>query len=373
MSISIRERKLENGRSRLILDSYLNGKRKTERLELFIYNKPSTREEREANKTSRQLAEAIRATRLIEYQNGKYGFTDTYKKQGSFLDYFKQQTDKRKSSGGNYGNWQSTYQVLLKFVDGKDLTFEEANIDFLEKFKKYLLEARLTKSNTRLARNSALSYFNKVKAALNQAFDDKIINDKIAHRVKSIKEEDTHREYLTLGELEKLIETDCEIKILKQAFLFSCTTGLRWSDTNNLKWRNVEYSEALETHQLRFVQRKTKAAETLPINPQAIPFMGQRGQDDDKVFKGLRYSAWYNLKLQQWVMKAGINKHITYHSSRHTYATLMLTSNVDLFTVSGLLGHRNIKTTQIYAKVIDKRKVEAVNQFPAFNLKRYDS
>lgn len=367
MSISIRERKLENGRSRLILDSYQNGKRKVEKLELFIVNKPQTKVERDHNKTTWQLAEAIRATRLIEYQNGKYGFTDTYKKQGSFLDYFKQQTDKRKASTGSYGNWQSTYQVLLKFTGSKDLTFEEVDTDFLEKFKKYLLEAKLTKSNTRLARNSALSYFNKVKAALNQAFDDKIIPDKIAQRVKGIKEEDTHREYLTVEEIKKLIDTECEIEVLKQAFLFSCATGLRFSDANNLKWKDVEYSESLQCTQLRFIQKKTRAAEILPISEQALTFMGERGNDDEKVFKGLRYSAWTNLKLAQWVMRAGINKQLSYHTSRHTYATLMLTHNVDIFTVSKLLGHKNLKTTQIYAKVIDRRKVEAVNQLPIFN------
>ncbi|RWY50391.1 tyrosine-type recombinase/integrase [Mucilaginibacter gilvus] len=367
MSISIRERQLENGRARLILDSYQNGKRKVEKLELFIVNKPTTKVEREANKTTWQMAEAIRATRLLEHQNKRYGFTDTHRGQGSFLDYFKKETNKRRASSGSYGNWQSTYQVLLKFTDGKDLTFEEADTDFLEKFKKYLLEARLTKSNTRLARNSALSYFNKVKAALNQAFDDKIIHDKISHRVKSIREEDTHREYLTVEELKKLIDTECEIEVLKQAFLFSCATGLRWSDTNNLKWKDVEYSEALQCTQLRFVQKKTKSAEILPVSEQALTFMGERGENFEKVFKGLRYSAWYNLKLQQWVMRAGISKHITFHCSRHTYATLMLTHDVSIYTVMKLLGHRHIKTTQIYAKVMDKQKVEAVNQLPTFN------
>ena len=329
MSISIRERQLEHGRSRLFLDCYQNGKRKVEKLELFIINKPQTKIEREGNKTTWQLAEAIRATRLIEFQNGKYGFTDTYKQQCSFLDYFKQLTEKRKRSQGNYGNWQSMYQILLKFTDGKGLTFEEVTPEFLEKLKKYLLEAKITKSNTRLSQNSALSYFNKVKAALNQAFDDKIIPDKISLRVKGIMEEDTHREYLTLDELKKLKNTYCEIEMLKKAFLFSATTGLRWSDVNNLTWKDIVYSEELKCYQIKFVMKKTKAAEVLPINDQAMEFIGERMADNERVFKGLKYSAWHNLRLQQWVMRAGINKNITFHCARHTYATLMLTHNVD--------------------------------------------
>ncbi len=366
-SISIRERALKDGKSRLVLDYYFpGGKRKTEKLDISVVDKPTTREERETNKTNRQLAEAIRAKRLLENQNKQYGFTNTQKLQSSFPDYFKKQTEERRRTG-SYGNWLSTYQILLKFLNGKDLTFEEVDTNFLEKFKKHLLEARITKSNTRLAQNSALSYFNKVKAALNQAFDEKIIPDKVGQRVKSIKEQDTHREYLTLEELKKLIDAECEIEILKNAFLFSAATGLRWSDVNALTWANIEYSDELKCNQLRFTQQKTKGVELLPISDQALTFTGERCKDDERVFKGLKYSAWHNIKLAQWVMRAGIKKNISFHCARHTYATLMLTHNVDIFTVSKLLGHRNLKTTQIYAKVIDRRKVEAVNQLPTFN------
>lgn len=368
MTISIRERKLQNERSRLILNYYHEGKRWIEKLDLFIIDKPKTKAEKEANKTSNQLADAIRSTRVVEYQNGKYGFSDTYKQKSSFLEYFKKAAEKRRQSTGSYGNWKSAYKLFEKFLDGKDLRFEDMTTDVMEKFKKYLLEARVTKSNTRLARNSALSYFNKLKAALNDAFEEKIMPDKIAPRVKSIREEDTHREYLTLEEINKLIQTPCEIEVLKRAFLFSAGTGLRWSDVHNLTWKNVEYLGDSESYQLRYIQEKTKKAETLPIKKQSVIFMGERANDNERVFKGLRYSAWYNLRLQQWVMKAGINKKITFHCARHTYATLMFTHSGDIFTVSKLLGHKNIKTTQIYAKVIDQRKIDAVNQFPKFTL-----
>lgn len=368
LTISIRERKASKGRSRLYLDYFHDGKRKSETLDWYLIDKPQSKQERESNKTSKQYAEAIKATRLLEYQNGKFNFSNTFKRQASFLEYFKKLTEARKSSHGNYGNWDSTYKVLLKFCGGEELTFDDVDLNFLEKFKKYLLEANITKSNTKLSRNSALSYFNKVKAALNQAFDEKIIQDKISLRVKGIKEEDTHREYLTLEEINKLIQTPCEMELLGRAFLFSVSTGLRWSDVVSLKWRDVEFLGDSNSTQLRYIQKKTKGAEVLHIGSQAVEFMGGRSVDDQKVFKGLKYSAWNNLKLQQWVMRAGISKSITFHCARHTYATLMLTNNVDIFTVSKLLGHKDLKTTQIYAKVIDKRKIDAVNQFPKFNM-----
>lgn len=364
MTISIRERKLKNEQSRLVLHYYHEGKRWIEKLDIVVMAKPKTKVERDAKKVSMQLAEAIVATRIVEFQNGKYGFTDTYKQKGSFLEYFKKAAEKRRRSLGSYGNWKSAYQVFEKFLDGKDIRFEDMTPEVMEKFKKYLLEARITKSNTRLARNSALSYFNKLKAALNDAFDEKIMQDKIAPRVKSIREEDTHREYLTLDELNKLISTPCEVEVLKNAFLFSATTGLRWSDVHALTWKNVEYLPDSKSYQLRYKQQKTQVAEVLPISEQVIAFMGERDHDNARVFKGLRYSSWYNVRLQQWVMKAGINKNVTFHVGRHTYATMMLTHNVDLFTVSKLLGHKQVKTTQLYAKVVDQRKIDAVKQFP---------
>lgn len=113
---------------------------------------------------------------------------------------------------------------------------------------------------------------------------------------------------------------------------------------------------------IRFRQNKTKGAEKLPLSDQARDLLKEIGKPEERVFKGLKYSAWHNLKLQQWVMKAGISKTITFHCARHTYATLQLTLGTDIFTVSKLLGHKDIRTTQIYAKIIDEKKMEAANR-----------
>jgi len=115
-------------------------------------------------------------------------------------------------------------------------------------------------------------------------------------------------------------------------------------------------------HYIRFRQKKTKGVETQPISEQAFNLLGERAEPEERVFVGLKYSAWHNLKLQQWVMKAGITKTITFHCARHTYATLQLTMGTDIYTVSKLLGHKELKTTQIYAKIIDDKKKDAANR-----------
>jgi integrase len=128
-----------------------------------------------------------------------------------------------------------------------------------------------------------------------------------------------------------------------------------------MTWSEVQFSNEIG-HYIRFRQKKTKGAETQPISEQAFELLGERTIPDERVFVGLKYSAWHNLKLQQWVMKAGISKTITFHCARHTYATLQLTLGTDIYTVSKLLGHKDLKTTQIYAKIIDERKKEAANK-----------
>ena len=113
---------------------------------------------------------------------------------------------------------------------------------------------------------------------------------------------------------------------------------------------------------------KTKHSEKLYVQEQAIKLLGPKGEREDKIFQGMYYSAHFNEKLKHWVKTAGIEKHITFHCARHTYATLQIANNTDLYTVSKLLGHTDIKTTQIYAKIMDKNKRKAVDNMPDIGL-----
>lgn len=158
-----------------------------------------------------------------------------------------------------------------------------------------------------------------------------------------------------------MVPVECELPELKKAFLFSALTGLRWSDIEKLKWSEIQHSNDYGYY-IRFRQKKTKGAETQPISEQAVSLLGERKEPDDKIFDALHYSAWSNLKLQQWIYKAGIHKDITFHCARHTYATLQLTLGTDIYTVSKMLGHKELRTTQIYAKIIDEKKHEAANK-----------
>jgi len=371
MEISLRQRTSKRtGRVTLYLEYYngytklANGKIKHDRdyeyLDYFLYDKPKNPAEKQHNKENLKSAEAVKAQKILEVQNGTYGFNNTHKLNTNFIEYFKKLTEERYQSLGNYGNWDSTLKHLLNYTSATT-TFKDITPEFCEGFKDYLLNKVKTKTGNGLSQNSSSSYFNKFKATLNQAFDDKIINENPAKRIKSIKAEETEREYLNQEEIQALMKVECRYEVLKNAFLFSCFTGLRWSDINTLTWSKIQEFEG--GYKVQFKQQKTKGVEYLDITTNALQYIGERGNPEDRVFIGLKYSAYMNTALSQWVLRAGITKQITFHCARHTYATFLLTKGVDIYTVSKMLGHRELKTTQIYTKVIDQKKRDAVNVF----------
>ena len=136
---------------------------------------------------------------------------------------------------------------------------------------------------------------------------------------------------------------------------------MRFSDIKNLVWSELEYIKG-NGYFIKFKQQKTKGVEVMPISEQAYSLMGERNEPTNKVFEGLTYSAYENKHLYQWIGAAGITKNITFHCFRHTFATLQLSMGTDIYTVSKMLGHRELKTTQIYAKIIDQTKREAANK-----------
>ena len=385
IKVKLRQKAISGNRQSLYLDFYppiLNPQTKetTRREFLGMYiNAEKVKDEngkvrniklspvdKQHNKETLQLAEQIRQKKenhinKPEIYTGYEREQLKIKEKGelNFVEYFKQLADKRKAT--NYDNWVSAYHYLVTFTNN-NLRFADLDEKFCNDFKECLLTTKSNKSSkTSLSQNSALSYFNKFKAALKQAYKDGCLQVDLNRRVEQIKQAETQRNFLTIEELNSLVKIDCQNPLLKRAALFSALTGLRFSDIQKLVWGEIEYIEG-NGYFLQFKQQKTKGVEMMPISEQAYSLLGDRKGATDQVFDGLTYSAYSNKHLYQWIGAAGITKDITFHCFSHTFATLQLSKGTDIYTVSKMLGHRELKTTQIYAKIIDQTKRDAANR-----------
>ena len=373
IKVKLRQKAISGNRQSLYLDFYpaiphpeTGEPTRREFLRLYLFDKAKNPIDKQHNKETLQLAEQIRQKRENHLNKPEIytGYELEQKRikelgEQNFVAYFKTLADKRKAS--NHDNWVSAYKYLETFTK-RNLKFADLNEKFCNEFKEHLLTTKSNKSSkTTLAQNSAVSYFNKLKATLRQAYKDGYLTTDLNAKIEPIAQAETRRNVLTIEELNSLVRTECNNPLLKRAALFSALTGLRFSDIKNLVWGEIHYSLE-DGYTIQFTQQKTKRVEVMPINEQAYSLMGERKEPSDKVFEGLTYSAYENKHLYQWIGAAGITKDITFHCFRHTFATLQLSKGTDIYTVSKMLGHRELKTTQVYAKIIDQTKREAANK-----------
>lgn len=373
VKVKLREKKITNNRKSLYLDFYpaiFNHKTgKTTRREflgLYIFEKTKNPFDKTHNVETIKIAENIRQKR--ENALNKPEIYNNFEKEQlrikelgeqCFVEYFRKMTNKR--YGSNLSNWASTLKFFEVYTKGS-IKFKDLNVPFFEGFKDYLLSVKSNKSNkAKLKVNTASSYFNKIKACLKQAYKDGILQTDLNSQIEPIPEEETRREYLTIEELNRLIKTPCNNHLLKRCAIFSALTGMAFKEIQNMIWSDITFIED-KGYMVLTKRQKTQRDNYLPIPKQGYDLLGERKEPNTKVFEGLKYSAYHNKHLFQWIGSAGITKDITFHCFRHTYAIMQLYKGTDIYTVSKMLGHKDLKTTQIYAKVVDETKREATNK-----------
>ena len=380
--VRIRFKQLSNGNQSIYLEyytgdvirkeNYVGGKRKYEFLKLYLIPE-RTREDKAKNEATLALAKAIQSRRIVEVQNDTHGFQNTNKSRVNLLDYLENIGKQSAEQGSrNYARTVLNTVRALRLFRGDYIAFRDVDKEFLSEFTDYLRQMPkaskygVLKTGGRLSNNSVVSYYGTLRTAINRAYKEGIITvnpTKEFDFASKVRQEPSRREYLTLDELKTLINTECRHEIVKRAFLFSCLCGLRVSDIRKLRWCDLQRSGGRV--RIEITMQKTKEPLYLPISDEALKWLPERGEanDSDFIFP-LTHEGTVNDTLQHWAKVAGITKHISFHVARHTHATMMLTLGADLYTVSKLLGHKNIATTQIYAKIVDKKKEEAIGLIP---------
>ncbi len=313
--VKLRKKKISGNRFSLYLDFYpaifhpeKNKTTRREFLNLFIHEKPKTQLEKQYNVEVLEIAEAIRAKRHIAILNSDFEFLKKKSSLIDFMEYFREVANKKKTS--NYDSWISSLKHFEDFAGGA-LYVKDLNLKTCKEFKEYLLNARNKKyknKNVCISRNSASSYFDKFVSLLKQAYDEEVINTNLAEKITRIEEVETQREYLSIEELERLVNTICENPILKKAALFSALTGIAHKEICMLKWGDIRRTDEYG-YFIPYKRKKSDRYDTLTISEQAYNLLGDRRADDKFVFEGLHYSDSNNRKLYKWISDAGIRKY----------------------------------------------------------------
>lgn len=424
--VRLREKPLKDGVKSLYLDIYQDGQRHYEYLKLYI-NPGTDPITRKKNKAAMDAAKVIQAKRLVEIQSGVANIMTADKRKIRFVDYYNEYYNTRPNISDKY-KASASYALYrwINFA-GEDVLLSKITPEILIEFGKYLgsvhnmyrsrkvkifpgegreagyiptkeaedliweLSCHQKKSYSTISRETGIeigtigyihrrlvsggkelpltdatihAYFKFVTAVLNKASSKGLIavNPVAALEIRERPQgQSPERTFLSLDEVSRLIDTPCPAyPILKNMFLFACFTGLRCSDVKALTWKKVD------DNMIGTTMQKTQKAIYIPISNNARRWLPERGSagPEDKVFTGYPTINTVCRTIDKWAKDAGIDKHVTFHIARHTFATLSLEYGADLYTVSKLLGHQRVTTTQIYAKIVDKKKEEAVNLIP---------
>jgi site-specific recombinase XerD len=267
-------------------------------------------------------------------------------------------------------NYIRRYKVGIAWVKRFDATtsLEHINKLWIQRFIYFLTTAPGTHGKT-LNPNTAHEYLLYVANTLNTAVRKGIIQSNPTKSLSASdrpKKYETKRAFLTFDEIKKLLNTPSPPKYnpIRHAFLFSCFCGLRYSDLQQLKWCHI-----LNTKEGVIIDKqiqKTKERLVLPLSNIATRFLPERREQDSLVFTLPKSIATTEMYLKVWTEFAGIDKHVTFHTARHSFAVNILTNGGDIYTLSKLLGHKKVATTQIYADVLEKTKQKTMNLLDSF-------
>lgn len=360
--VRLRAKSLANGNKSLYLDTYRKGKRVYEFLRLYLIPEKSA-EDKAVNATTMKAAMAIKAERIITFVNGNAGIKNQPKPPSlkEWIHHIIKDKQGLKSKS-SITLLNRLIKHLEKFRPAILLT--DIDREFCIGFADYLRSAKALNSNKQLLQATQFELLNALSIILNEAVRAQLIFSnpmRLLNASERIKKPESTREYLTPEEVKSIIEVAADNIAVGDdvaAFLFCCFCGLRYSDIVALKWQNI--IETSGGKEIVITMKKTHRPVNIPLSQQASSLLPPKRNPEDRVFLFPDYGVTLR-RLKKAAAAANISKKVTFHVSRHTFATMMLTAGADLYTISKLVGHTDIRTTQIYSKVVDRKKREAVS------------
>lgn len=356
--VHIRFKLLKSGRKSIYLDYFVQGKRKFEYLKLYL-EPGSTREIKKHNGFIMRCALNVKVERLENYAQKRdidYGID---RSKIFLLDWIDKYIEDRKRKGVRSA--PTNYQPLKKHIKefAPKIRLWEVNGKFVEDFVEHMCTKKCPRTKKNYAKKTVADIIDNLGVVLKAAVAAEIpISNPVALMDRSIIHgAEKPRSYLTIEEAKTLAATPTTNRRMTLLFMFSMMTGVRYSDLKTLTWADVIEEDG--KYRMEKQMKKTGRMLYLPMNDSAVRLLPKRGNPGDKVFDVPTIQA-LDKSLRKWVKRAGIEKRVSFHTARHSFATIGLELGTDLYTVSRLLGHADVTTTQVYATIIDHKKVEAV-------------
>ncbi len=368
-NVTLRKKKIADNRQSLYLDYFppiispKSGKEsRREFLGIYVFTTPKNDQEIKHNKMEMQAAEIIKSSRQMQLRDKKFGMKENITYNVDFIKFYGSIVEEYFNIGtkSSYASWNASFNYFKIFASEK-LQSQLLNENHVKNYREFLLSTNNLRTNAgKLSINTASSYYKKFILVLKKAFKKKIIELNLALDAAYIKEEETYREYLSEEELLKLWHTDCVLLKVKHMAFISALTGLRFIDIKMLKFSTI-YSDNHLGNYIKVREQKTGNLSNHPVNENVMKIINLQPKINEFVFGDTKYTE-IGRPLKKWLLDAEITKKISFHNFRHTHATLQLANGTDIYTVSKILGHKNVCTTQIYTKVIDKNKILAANR-----------
>ena len=377
MKVEIKERALKGGNSGLYLEYYERGFRKRENLHLYLIpdNAPDAKS---INKKTYLKAMAVRSDRILNPPDFDKKPEDGIDSTTTWLEWcdeyirYSVACGNGESAMHHKNNVRKRINEYLNRIGRTDILLKDVTTEVISGLYDYMRNdyrnpGQIKEREGRLSDYSLRHFGETINAIFNKALRECRIGHNPLRGLNKLERfhvTDKHREYLTPDELERFlaVETATETEHqVQRAFGFSCMTGLRLGDMQRLRWGDIKPMG--DGWAVSIVQHKTGSPVTVPLNGLALSLLPPRPEnDDDYVFHLPTMSGNVTKYVRSISNKAGITgKELTYHYSRHTAATLAISAGAELYSVSKILGHRNLVSTQVYAKVNLEKKMEAVN------------
>lgn len=341
--------------------------RKKENLNLYLLDKPRTPIERQTNKETLELALKIRAEREQEFKEDTLGYRLKKERNINFLDYFQSYIDRYTKK-----DIRMLEGVLKRFKDFLSENYPEyARVVKPEQLTKDMMVMFVEYLQAKSVGEGAKGYYQRFKKVIHHAIDNEVmLKNPCKGVVCKVDDQMLRKDVLSNDEIMALLETTYtgQNPEIRRAFIFCLYTGMRHCDVIELKYRNVDYSNRL----LRFEQLKTKGKSAssgvvIPLNDGLLKLIGESKEKDDFIFT-LPSHTMCNKALKRWVARAGIDKHITWHCGRHSFAVNILNNGANIKTVASLLGHNGLKHTEKYTRAVDELKQKAIDSLPELKM-----